>query len=287
MSAPPRLDDPHLVGSLIADLRNKDTREEALVKLSKSREVIPDLAPLLWHAFGIMAVILQEIVTIYPLLSPPQLPLATSNRVCNALALLQCVAAHPDTRTQFLNAHIPLYLYPFLNTTITDRPFENLRVTSLGVIGALAKGDDPEVINFLLSTEVIPSALHSMEVGEEVSKSVASFILGKILMDERGLEYICTSYDRFYAVTKVLNSVVSSLDDEPSPRLIKHVTKCYLSLSENPRAREALRACLPEQFRDGTLVRAVGKDTVTKQWMLRLFMLVGPNPNALGRPPPM
>lgn len=36
-------------------------------------------------------------------------------------------------------AHIPLYLYPFLNTTSKSRPFEYLRLTSLGVIGALVK----------------------------------------------------------------------------------------------------------------------------------------------------
>ena len=54
-----------------------------------------------------------------------------------------------------LVAHIPLYLYPFLNTVSKnryvvgraicrtyachDRPFEYLRLTSLGVIGALVK----------------------------------------------------------------------------------------------------------------------------------------------------
>lgn len=36
-------------------------------------------------------------------------------------------------------AHIPLYLYPFLNTTSKTKPFEYLRLTSLGVIGALVK----------------------------------------------------------------------------------------------------------------------------------------------------
>mgnify|MGYP001795985444 CR=1 FL=1 len=96
-----------------------------------------------------------------------------SNRVCNALALLQCVASHPETRTAFLQgmfsylvriyrvvitlqwllfstadinasiyhvaAHIPLFLYPFLHTVSKTRPFEYLRLTSLGVIGALVK----------------------------------------------------------------------------------------------------------------------------------------------------
>jgi hypothetical protein len=36
-------------------------------------------------------------------------------------------------------AHIPLYLYPFLNSTYKPKPFEYLRLTSLGVIGALVK----------------------------------------------------------------------------------------------------------------------------------------------------
>ncbi len=45
----------------------------------------------------------QEIVSIYPLLSPPRLTPGISNRCCNALALLQCVASHSDTRSLFLN----------------------------------------------------------------------------------------------------------------------------------------------------------------------------------------
>ncbi|XP_044415428.1 CCR4-NOT transcription complex subunit 9-like [Triticum aestivum] len=107
--------------------------------LFQKREIFQDLAPLLWHSFGTVAALLQEIMSIYPSLSPPTLSPVASNRVCNALALLQCVASHPETRIPFLNAHIPLYLYPFLNTTSKTRPFEYLRLTSLGVIGALVK----------------------------------------------------------------------------------------------------------------------------------------------------
>ena len=40
-------------------------------------------------------------------------------------------------------AHVPLFLYPFLNTTSKTRPFEYLRLTSLGVIGALVKVPTP------------------------------------------------------------------------------------------------------------------------------------------------
>lgn len=50
-----------------------------------------------------MTALLQEIISVYPLLNPSQLTAAASNRVCNALALLQCVASHNETRTLFLN----------------------------------------------------------------------------------------------------------------------------------------------------------------------------------------
>ena len=50
-----------------------------------------------------MTSLLQEIISVYPLLNPSQLTAAASNRVCNALALLQCVASHGETRGLFLN----------------------------------------------------------------------------------------------------------------------------------------------------------------------------------------
>ncbi|PHT26816.1 Cell differentiation protein RCD1 -like protein [Capsicum baccatum] len=191
-------------GQLVVDPSNPEHRENALLELSKKRELFQDLAPLLWNSFGTIAALLQEIVSIYPVFSPPNLTPAQSNRVCNALALLQCVASHPDTRMLFLNAHIPLYLYPFLNTTSKSRPFEYLRLTSLGVIGALVKVDDTEVISFLLSTEIIPLCLRTMEMGSELSKTVATFIVQKILLDDVDLDYICTTAESFFAVARVL-----------------------------------------------------------------------------------
>lgn len=58
---------------------------------------------MLFYPTGVMTALLQEIISVYPLLNPSQLTAAASNRVCNALALLQCVASHNETRTLFLN----------------------------------------------------------------------------------------------------------------------------------------------------------------------------------------
>jgi CCR4-NOT transcription complex subunit 9 len=183
-SLPITTNDENNIYALVIDLLDPESRESALLDLSKKREQYDDLALVLWHAFGqpyfpvipilvttnvlpqlpgIMPALLQEIVSVYPMLSPPNLTAHVSNRVCNALALLQCVASHPETRQLFLNgiclyfrihvilpvtntvkkAHIPLFLYPFLNTTSKTRPFEYLRLTSLGVIGALVKVCSP------------------------------------------------------------------------------------------------------------------------------------------------
>ncbi|RMZ91343.1 hypothetical protein DV736_g1420, partial [Chaetothyriales sp. CBS 134916] len=237
----------------VADLMEPARRESALMELSKKREQVPELALVLWYSFGVMTSLLQEIISVYPLLNPSQLTAAASNRVCNALALLQCVASHNETRGLFLNAHIPLFLYPFLNTTSKSRPF------------------DP-TITFLLTTEIIPLCLRIMETGSELSKTVAIFIVQKILLDDTGLGYICATYERFYAVGTVLSNMVAGLVETQTVRLLKHVVRCFLRLSDNNRARQALRQCLPEPLRDATFSNVLRDDAATKRCLAQLLI---------------
>ena len=271
-SSPKASVDREQIYQWVQNLLNPETREQSLAELSKKRELVPDLAPLLWHSFGTITALLQEIIAIYPLISPAHLTAQQSNSVCNALALLQCVASHQETRSNFLMANIPLFLYPFLHTTSKLRQFEYLRLTSLGVVGALVKPDDKEVIQFLLNTEIIPLLLRIMEHGSELSKTVATFILQKILLDDHGLAYICYTYERFKSVTSVLQSMIDSLVREPSGRLLKHVVRCYLRLTDNPRAKEALnRTLMPEQLKDGSIMKMIKQDdNSTKRWVQML-----------------
>lgn len=203
--------------------------------------------------------------------SPPELTAVESNRVCNALALLQSVASHHATRALFMHGHMPLFLYPFLNTSSKERPFEYLRLTSLGVIGALVKTDETEVISFLLQTEIIPLCLRIMETGSELSKTVATFIVQKILLDDMGLQYICQTYERFSHVALILGKMVHGLAKQQSTRLLKHVVRCYLRLSDNSRAREALRQCLPEPLKHATFANCLKDDQTTKRWLAQLL----------------
>jgi CCR4-NOT transcription complex subunit 9 len=98
--------DREKVYTWIIELSNPETRQNALLELSKKREVVPDLAPMLWHSFGTVSSLLQEIINIYPAINPATLTAHQSNRVCNALALLQCFASHPETRSAFLQVSI-------------------------------------------------------------------------------------------------------------------------------------------------------------------------------------
>ncbi|KAH9793312.1 cell differentiation Rcd1-like protein [Citrus sinensis] len=201
---------PASVAYWIQALQSHETKERALLILSQNKEIRKDLAPLLWNSIGTISALLQEIISVYRTLSSPNLTETASTRVSNALALFQCVASHPETRKQFLKGNIyqywfqlcysqaklPLYLYPFLNTKDKEKPHEYLRLTSLGVIGTLVKSDDPEAIRFLLQTEIFPCCLTSMEVGSDLSKQVATFIIYKILLHEEGLKYCCVLADR-------------------------------------------------------------------------------------------
>lgn len=139
---------------------------------------------------------------------------------------------------------------------------------------------------------------------------MATFIVQKILLDETGLAYICATAERFYAVSTVLGArrpdvpaprhtpplsraaaarrtaaatlppypppraagnLVGSLVDQPSARLLKHIVRCYLRLSDNPRAREALRQCLPDVLRDATFSACLKDDVTTKRWLTQLL----------------
>lgn len=75
---------------------------------------------------------------------------------------------------------------------------------------------------------------------------VATFIVQKILLDDVGLDYICTTAERFFAVGRVLGNMVAALAEQPSSRLLKHIIRCYLRLSDNPRlvTNLQLHACV-------------------------------------------
>ena len=253
----------------VEQIKDESTREKALEELSHKRESLSDLALYIWYSTGTVATLLQEIINTYHLLAPPKLSITKSNKACSVLALFQCVAAHPETRQPFLKAQIPIFLYPFLNTLNKSKPYEYIRLTALGVIGALVKVDNPDVITYLLNTEIIPLCLRIMERGSELSKTVACFIVQRILLDDNGLKYICEKSERLNAINAVLGFMIKN---KPSARLIKHIIRSYSRLAENQEGRNILKRNLPEEMKTDEFYKSL--DDSSKKWLQNLMRLL-------------
>ncbi|CAK7349001.1 unnamed protein product [Dovyalis caffra] len=271
------------------------------------RAIREELAPVLWHSVGTISILLQEIISVYHSLYSPMLTERESNRVCDALVLFKNIitvlevikhkalitltspmplaSLHKVILGATRKAKLPIYLYPFLNNTNKDRAHEFLRLTSLGVIGALAKVDDPNVINFLLESEVFPCCLRCMEVGNELSKTVSAltsniayFKLVASTVFQHSVAYLrLLGSERFFALVRVLGNMVEKLVEEGklaedhSKRLLKHIIWCYHRLSESPRSCDGLRCCLPVILSDAAFIDMFRGDPSAMQHLHQLF----------------
>ena len=47
--------------------------------ISRQREAVQDLAPMLWHSFGSIAALLQEVINVYPAINPPTLTVSRAS----------------------------------------------------------------------------------------------------------------------------------------------------------------------------------------------------------------
>ena len=116
-----------------------------------------------------------------------------------------------------------------------------------------------------------------MESGSELSKVLATFTIQRLLLDPAGLNYVCQTFERYYAVSSVFAAMTESLVDQPSLRLLKHVVRCYLALSSNARAREALSQSngLPDAFKRGSFNVVLKDDPTTRQWLDQVLLNCG------------
>ncbi|XP_051125756.1 uncharacterized protein LOC127247783 [Andrographis paniculata] len=253
---PPRslvaAEDETTTNRLIIDLADSRLRENALAHLARRARGFQDLAIRLWFSFGTIAILLQEVLSVYPFLSQPSLTPIQSDRLCNVLTLLQCVASHQETRSLFAQACLPFYLVVLLNQIGELRCFERIRILTLGIIAALVQVPDPRVISLLLEAELIRPCLCAMQRGSEFSRTVATLIVKRLLLDDNGLQHVCQRPDLLLSVWQALGSVVASLSQLPSTPLLRDVIACYLCLFKNERSL-GLRQSLPRSLIDGTL----------------------------------
>lgn len=90
----------------IKQLRDKEKRYAAFNKLNSLRDVDKNLPVLLWHSPGTIAILLQEVTSVYPHLNTTSWKQSDLDRCTSVLGLFQCLALDPRTRSQFLKSDV-------------------------------------------------------------------------------------------------------------------------------------------------------------------------------------
>ncbi|XP_030371074.1 CCR4-NOT transcription complex subunit 9 [Scaptodrosophila lebanonensis] len=237
----------------ISDLCNKDTRPVAMRELCDRQDYIEGLGPLMWHAFGAVSGLMQELIAVYVYSTALENEISTlqAQRVCSAIGLVQIIGSHPDTAPQLLHSQFMAYLLPLLRMTRQTRAVEHVRLSVMGVICGMLELDSLEVVQFFLGTELIPLMLRQLELGSRMMKIKSALVLHRIVENDVGLEFVCRHQARLLHLISTLAHVVHQLTLEPEPGILKHVVHTYVRLTDNRMANELLVEHLPEQLRNG------------------------------------
>lgn len=64
-----------------------------------------------------------------------------------------------------------------------------------------------------------------MKKGENITRTVATFILKKILLNNEGLDYVCNTWERFSAICQVLLYVSDDIkyNDPKDQKILKNI----------------------------------------------------------------
>ncbi|CAL9235265.1 unnamed protein product [Arabidopsis halleri] len=251
----------------------------ALHNLAYHRDNFEFLPSLLWESKNTVYIMLQEVFEAYRhlvghislrLFPHPLNPL----RVYNVLLLFQSMAYHPDTSRRFLRAKMPNYFYPLMDLGLIDKRHECLRLAALGVIAHMLKAsEDGAVSRYLMESGAVGFCAKPVEFGSIETKTVAVYILDKIMSTDEGLHYCCVLADRFFVIDELLKKLLVYLSSmyRPSSCLFNLVIGCYVKLSQKSRARDGIRRYTPFLLFDGTFARLYAEDPVADNNRIQLI----------------
>uniref|UniRef100_A0A1I8F793 CCR4-NOT transcription complex subunit 9 n=1 Tax=Macrostomum lignano TaxID=282301 RepID=A0A1I8F793_9PLAT len=170
------------------------------------------------------------------------------------MALLQCLAAHPATRRAVLDLQLVHYLFPFLSNHPQHQPADPRPADTLGVLLALWRSPkDPQAVECLLRTEqLVPLCLRVMDFGSELSRTVATFVVQKVLQDPAGLAYVLQHPIRGCRGSGWRSGVYLRVN--PSARLLKHVVRCYVLLTDKLQSSPSPESLPAQELKDDSLL---------------------------------
>ncbi|KFK35861.1 hypothetical protein AALP_AA4G046400 [Arabis alpina] len=218
-------------------------QEEAVFCKIMVTETFKDLAILLWYSRDAFTMLLAEITSI----SPSCVIHEEYGRLSKLLRLIKCLASHSETRTSLIKASIQSYLYLYIQQRSTNLTTSIVQRHCLDILFLLLKIDD---IKSLLESGIIEVCIHAITDGstrglDDRVVEVALSILKSILKNQGGFAYITSEEERFLEVFAGLATVINSKLACQQTKRVNAVIECYLLLSKDKRACEALVMHLP------------------------------------------
>ena len=123
-----------LIIKSIKELKDEEKRSKAISKLSEFYDKNKNLPIYLWYSQGTIAILLQEIISTYKYFSATKLSSEKYSKIRNILLLLTSLTSNEEIRQKFIESKIPIFLYPFLNSTSTAKQNEYIKLLTLTVI---------------------------------------------------------------------------------------------------------------------------------------------------------
>ena len=242
----------------INELKDEEKRSKALSKLSEYYDKSKNLPIYLWYSQGTMAILLQEIISTYKHFSSTKLSSEKYSKIRNILLLLTSITSHDGIRHKFIESKMPIFLYPFLNSTSTAKQNEYIKLLTLTVITNLIIPQEPETISFFINTQIIPILLKIIDRGPLISKVPACLMIHLIVKADEGLKYICEDKMRYSAIILFMRHM---LKNKHNPKIIEQTLKTFLRLAENNDARIILKNTLLKEIKDKNFTKHLNESS--------------------------
>ena len=242
----------------INELKDEEKRSKALSKLSEYYDKSKNLPIYLWYSQGTMAILLQEIISTYKHFSSTKLSSEKYSKIRNILLLLTSITSHEEIRHKFIESKMPIFLYPFLNSTSTAKQNEYIKLLTLTVITNLIIPQEPETISFFINTQIIPILLKIIDRGPLISKVPACLMIHLIVKADEGLKYICEDKMRYSAIILFMRHM---LKNKHNPKIIEQTLKTFLRLAENNNARIILKNTLLKEIKDKNFTKHLNESS--------------------------
>ena len=247
-----------LIIKSIKELKDEEKRSKAISKLSEYYDKNKNLPIYLWYSQGTIAILLQEIISTYKYFSATKLSSEKYSKIRNILLLLTSLTSNEEIRQKFIESKIPIFLYPFLNSTSTAKQNEYIKLLTLTVITNLIISQEPETISFFINTQIIPILLKIIDRGPLISKVPACLMIHLIVKSDEGLKYICEDKMRYSAIILFMRHM---LKNKNNPKIIEQTLKTFLRLAENNDARIILKNTLLKEIKDKNFTKHLNESS--------------------------